>query len=169
MAKKKTQRLILGLVCPVCKNRNYVTSRNRVNTEEKLKLKKYCRRQSIGNFRITPLPDCGSPIYPVPGRLPSIRLVVVEKALLSPALSHKPGPPPQAEFDYWGKKSHGSTRPPEAPMYSCVLCSNPPTALALPIWARNSMIYRDKFLFHANRPLLFDLFTHSRPVGPHSI
>jgi len=43
MAKKKTQRSILGLVCTVCKNRNYVTSRNKINTPEKLELKKYCR------------------------------------------------------------------------------------------------------------------------------
>ncbi|MDP3697002.1 MAG: 50S ribosomal protein L33 [Candidatus Taylorbacteria bacterium] len=43
MAKKSDQRIILGLVCPVCKNRNYITSRNKLNTLEKLVLKKYCR------------------------------------------------------------------------------------------------------------------------------
>ncbi len=43
MAKKGEHRIKVGLVCTVCKNRNYVTERNKLNTEEKLKLKKYCR------------------------------------------------------------------------------------------------------------------------------
>ena len=43
MAKKGEHRITLGLVCAVCKNRNYVTQRNKLNTEEKLLLKKYCR------------------------------------------------------------------------------------------------------------------------------
>ena len=41
---KKEQRLVLALVCTVCKSQNYMTSRNKINTEEKLKLRKYCRR-----------------------------------------------------------------------------------------------------------------------------
>jgi large subunit ribosomal protein L33 len=40
---KKDQRLLLGMVCTVCKNTNYVTKRNKINTTEKLVLKKYCR------------------------------------------------------------------------------------------------------------------------------
>jgi len=43
MAKKAGHRIMVGLVCSVCKNRNYVTERNKINTEEKLKLLKYCR------------------------------------------------------------------------------------------------------------------------------
>ncbi|OGH13638.1 MAG: 50S ribosomal protein L33 [Candidatus Levybacteria bacterium RIFCSPLOWO2_02_FULL_37_10] len=43
MAKKGEHRITVGLVCTVCKNRNYVTTRNKLNTEEKLKLIKYCR------------------------------------------------------------------------------------------------------------------------------
>lgn len=39
---KKEQRLILALVCTVCKSQNYITERNKINTEEKLKLRKYC-------------------------------------------------------------------------------------------------------------------------------
>ncbi len=42
MAKKKGSRIIVGLTCTVCKRRNYITERNKVNTEEKLKLNKYC-------------------------------------------------------------------------------------------------------------------------------
>ncbi len=42
MAKKGT-RLKLGLDCKVCKRRNYITSRNKINTPEKLQLVKYCR------------------------------------------------------------------------------------------------------------------------------
>jgi large subunit ribosomal protein L33 len=43
MAKKGDHRVKLGLVCVVCKNRNYVTTRNKINTEEKLLLKKFCK------------------------------------------------------------------------------------------------------------------------------
>ncbi len=45
MAKKKTGAVLtLGLVCTVCKSRNYITSRNKLNTPDKLKLKKFCRQ-----------------------------------------------------------------------------------------------------------------------------
>lgn len=40
---KGEHRVTLGLVCTVCKNRNYLTERNKLNTPEKLVLKKYCR------------------------------------------------------------------------------------------------------------------------------
>jgi len=39
---KGDQRATLGLFCTVCKNRNYITERNKINTTEKLVLKKYC-------------------------------------------------------------------------------------------------------------------------------
>ena len=39
---RKGNRLILGMVCDQCHSKNYITERNRVNTEEKLVLKKYC-------------------------------------------------------------------------------------------------------------------------------
>jgi large subunit ribosomal protein L33 len=43
MAKsKKGPRQDFGLKCSVCKNFNYLTTRNKVNTEEKLSLNKYC-------------------------------------------------------------------------------------------------------------------------------
>lgn len=41
---KKDQRLLLALVCTVCKSQNYVTNRNKINTPEKLALTKYCPR-----------------------------------------------------------------------------------------------------------------------------
>ncbi|MBI4066291.1 50S ribosomal protein L33 [Candidatus Gottesmanbacteria bacterium] len=41
---KKEQRLVVGLVCSVCKSQNYVTERSKLNTPEKLKLRKYCRK-----------------------------------------------------------------------------------------------------------------------------
>lgn len=44
MAKKATARVKLGLFCSVCKSRNYVTSRNKLNTKEKLVLLKYCQK-----------------------------------------------------------------------------------------------------------------------------
>jgi large subunit ribosomal protein L33 len=43
MPKKSEHRIKVGLVCKVCKNRNYISQRNKINTEEKLLLKKYCK------------------------------------------------------------------------------------------------------------------------------
>lgn len=40
---KGEHRIKIALVCSVCKNRNYLTVRNKLNTPEKLVLKKYCR------------------------------------------------------------------------------------------------------------------------------
>jgi large subunit ribosomal protein L33 len=39
---KKGSRILIGLVCESCKRLNYVTEKNKVNTPEKLKIKKYC-------------------------------------------------------------------------------------------------------------------------------
>ena len=41
MAKKGT-RIKIGLDCKICKRRNYITSRNKINTPEKLAMVKYC-------------------------------------------------------------------------------------------------------------------------------
>lgn len=43
MAKKGEHRITIGLVCSVCKNRNYVTTKNKMETPEKLKLNKFCK------------------------------------------------------------------------------------------------------------------------------
>jgi len=40
---KKGAREIVGMVCSICKNQNYVTLRNKVNMEKKLEIKKYCK------------------------------------------------------------------------------------------------------------------------------
>jgi len=40
---KKGARQLFGLVCSVCKTQNYITEKNKTNTEEKLALKKYCK------------------------------------------------------------------------------------------------------------------------------
>ncbi len=40
---KKGPRQIYGLVCTVCKSQNYITQRNKLNTENKLELKKFCK------------------------------------------------------------------------------------------------------------------------------
>ena len=44
MEKKGGARIMVGLQCTKCKSRNYITSRNKLNTEEKLKLDKYCAK-----------------------------------------------------------------------------------------------------------------------------
>ena len=42
MAKKGEKRKIVGLICEACKQRHYYTTKNTVNTPEKVELKKYC-------------------------------------------------------------------------------------------------------------------------------
>jgi large subunit ribosomal protein L33 len=44
VAKKKGPRIIVGLKCSECGKFNYITERNKVNTSEKLKLRKYCKK-----------------------------------------------------------------------------------------------------------------------------
>ncbi len=44
MAKKGDHRITIGLTCSVCKHRNYVTQKNKMETPEKLLLKKYCNK-----------------------------------------------------------------------------------------------------------------------------
>jgi len=41
---KKDQRMLLALICTVCKSQNYLTNRNKINTPEKLVLRKHCPR-----------------------------------------------------------------------------------------------------------------------------
>lgn len=42
MAKKGARELV-AMICSVCKNQNYITTRNKVNMEKKLEIKKYCK------------------------------------------------------------------------------------------------------------------------------
>lgn len=44
MARKKGPRILVALKCTVCNSQNYITQKNRLNTEDKMLLKKYCRR-----------------------------------------------------------------------------------------------------------------------------
>lgn len=39
---KKDNRMIFALVCTECKSQNYISERNKVNTTEKVSLKKFC-------------------------------------------------------------------------------------------------------------------------------
>lgn len=41
---KKGSRVLIGLVCEVCNKQNYVSQKNKINTTESIKLKKYCNR-----------------------------------------------------------------------------------------------------------------------------
>ncbi|MBI5358071.1 50S ribosomal protein L33 [Candidatus Amesbacteria bacterium] len=41
---KKGSRQIFGLMCAVCKYQGYISEKNKVNTPDKLVLKKYCKR-----------------------------------------------------------------------------------------------------------------------------
>lgn len=44
MAKKKGARIKIGLVCEECNRQNYVTEKNRMNTQEPLRLRKFCKQ-----------------------------------------------------------------------------------------------------------------------------
>jgi len=39
---KKGQRAIIHLMCTVCQRQNYTTEKSKMNTKDKLELKKYC-------------------------------------------------------------------------------------------------------------------------------
>jgi len=41
---KKGSRVLIGLVCEVCKRQNYVVEKNKINTPGALKLKKFCKK-----------------------------------------------------------------------------------------------------------------------------
>ena len=41
---KRGARILVGLVCEVCKRQNYVVEKNKVNTPGPLKLRKYCKQ-----------------------------------------------------------------------------------------------------------------------------
>lgn len=43
MAKKSEHRILIAMVCSVCKNQNYITQKNKLNTEGKITLRKFCR------------------------------------------------------------------------------------------------------------------------------
>jgi large subunit ribosomal protein L33 len=42
MAKKGDKRKVIGLTCEACKQRHYYTSKNSMNTTDKVELMKYC-------------------------------------------------------------------------------------------------------------------------------
>lgn len=41
---KKGSRVLFGFVCEICGKQNYVAVKNKVNTPDPLKLKKYCNK-----------------------------------------------------------------------------------------------------------------------------
>ena len=43
--KSKENRIIITLACTECKERNYVTSKNRRNDPDRLELNKFCKRE----------------------------------------------------------------------------------------------------------------------------
>lgn len=43
MAKKELRAKVY-LICSVCKNKNYTTNKNTLNTKEKIELKKHCKK-----------------------------------------------------------------------------------------------------------------------------
>ena len=40
---KNEKRVQVTLACEVCKRRNYITTKNKINDRERIEMKKYCR------------------------------------------------------------------------------------------------------------------------------
>lgn len=51
MAKKRSRELI-GFVCSVCKQLNYVSEKNKLNTQEKLELNKFCNNEECRQVQL---------------------------------------------------------------------------------------------------------------------
>lgn len=43
MARTNEKRIAVTLECTVCKRRNYITKKNKVNDRERIEMQKYCR------------------------------------------------------------------------------------------------------------------------------
>lgn len=41
---RKEKRVLIAMICQVCKSQNYITSKNKIEQKEKVVLKKYCKR-----------------------------------------------------------------------------------------------------------------------------
>jgi len=41
---KKSSRILIGLICEACQQQNYITVKSKVNSQEPLKLTKYCKK-----------------------------------------------------------------------------------------------------------------------------
>jgi large subunit ribosomal protein L33 len=54
---KKGNRILIGLTCEVCKNRNYISSKNVINTKDKVELSKFCKtcRKNTTHQEVTKL------------------------------------------------------------------------------------------------------------------
>ena len=44
---KNEKRVKITLECQVCKNRNYITTKNKMNDRERLEMKKYCKYDRV--------------------------------------------------------------------------------------------------------------------------
>jgi large subunit ribosomal protein L33 len=51
MAKRKARELI-GFVCSECGQLNYVSEKNKLNTQEKLELNKFCNNEDCRQVRL---------------------------------------------------------------------------------------------------------------------
>jgi len=58
---KNEKRVQVTLACEVCKRRNYITTKNKLNDRERIEMKKFCRW--IASTRCT-----RRPAEPAPGR-----------------------------------------------------------------------------------------------------
>ena len=44
---RNDKRIAVTLECQVCKRRNYITTKNKINDRERIELTKYCKRDRV--------------------------------------------------------------------------------------------------------------------------
>jgi large subunit ribosomal protein L33 len=64
MAKKGDKRKIIGLTCDACGQRHYYTTKNTMNTPDKVELKKYCPVKRIMAKQVETKKNLGRNVVP---------------------------------------------------------------------------------------------------------
>ena len=65
MAKKSEKRKVLGLVCEACGQRHYYTTKNSMNSPDKVELKKYCPVKRVSAKQTETKKNLGRNVVPV--------------------------------------------------------------------------------------------------------
>lgn len=65
MAKHSDKRKVLGLVCDACGQRHYYTTKNSMNSPDKVELKKYCPVKRISAKQLETKKNLGRNVVPV--------------------------------------------------------------------------------------------------------
>ncbi len=64
MAKKSDKRKVIGLTCDACKQRHYYTTKNSMNTPDRVELIKYCPNKRIQAKQVETKKNLGRNVAP---------------------------------------------------------------------------------------------------------